>query len=166
MRRSLSIKRGRTGISDLHTTPLAKAFPDNMTSPTLQAVRSVRSPSPTPLPLSPRLKWPRPLPALCAFIEMLVRETTIPDATFAEIMTLLCLAMGQPVHELVMEAESAATGCLTTILEADIGRRAELAIRQVLEGRTLADPKGRIKGAEMQRRLTVGAVWSVPYQVV
>lgn len=167
LRRSLSTKRPLPPITSTTTagTP-AKSAPARQSSGSEShhsapppGSPSVRSSSPPPGTAASRFKWARPIPSFCALVENLVKVTTIPDDDFAHVIALACLALGQIGQETVVEAEMAATELMTLVLDSDVGRRAEQAIRLLLEGKASEAMKlDVLSNSEVDRRATKGAV--------
>ena len=129
-----------------------------MVSGVVSSPQSVASPAfPSYSPHHPLAvaHWTRILPSVCAFLEMLVKETTLSNISFELIVASTCLCFGQDYS--MPDAGWAATHhLLLVILDAQGGRRGEQVVRNILEGKLSTD--ARTKLAEAEREVTRGAV--------
>jgi hypothetical protein len=140
--------------------PLNRAATVAATSPTASITATMRPSSP-PRPdrvQSPR--WTRCFIPLCVFLETLINETPIPNDLFNRIITLICLAFGQDDSDMMQEeAWEGADQVLSAALGPNGGRRGELAIRTILEGKTVTISNNRsLKMPEEDRKIARGAV--------
>jgi hypothetical protein len=72
---------------------------------------------------------------------------------------MTCLILGQNEQEIVVDSETAATSFMMLVLDPDVGRRTEQAIRLILEGQAAEQMKlDALKNPEVDRRITKGAV--------
>jgi hypothetical protein len=104
-------------------------------------------------------RWSRPFKAVCGIVNMLIDTTSINDDLFDEVFELLCFAYGQ--DEAMMDAADTSIGAhelVRTMLGVKSGRRGELALRKVLEGKLyITRTEGR-STPEVERKVTRGAV--------
>lgn len=139
--------------------PLNRAATVAATSPTASISAVMRPVSPKADPAPPP-RWTRCFIPLCTFLETLINETPIPNDLFNRIITLICLAFGQDDSDMMHEdAWEGAEQVLTAALGPNGGRRGELAIRTILEGKTVTISNNRsLKMPEEDRKIARGAV--------
>jgi hypothetical protein len=109
-------------------------------------------------PNAPR--WLRCLPAFCAFVGMLIEQCPISDDIFDRIVALICLARGQDDEDIVFgSALEDVHEVVEDMLGSKSGRKGELAIRNILEGKVATISNNRsLKVAEEDRKIVRGAV--------
>ncbi len=102
-------------------------------------------------------KWTRALPAFCTFVEMLVRVAALSDDLFEHIVTFLCFCFGQDdVDRMPISGWEVTQTLLKAILGPEGGRRGELIVRNVLEGKGVKGSRAKLPEAD--RKVTRGAV--------
>ena len=88
---------------------------------------------------------------------MLIEHTSVSDELFEQIAVFVCLCLGQDGFDTMSEYEvETAYQLLTITLGSNGGRRVELIIRNILEGK--AAKTCRWKASEADRWMTRGAV--------
>jgi hypothetical protein len=151
LRKSLSTSRSR---KESHTpsspnTPHALRQSTSHASPRLGPQAFFASHTP---------KWPRALPALCAWLEMLINETTVDDETFTDILGVICFAFGQNDQDALPESAWAAPQQLIKLMLGPKGRRrGELSLRLILEGKIIGG-KRAVNTVDVDKKMTRGAV--------
>jgi hypothetical protein len=91
---------------------------------------------------------------------MLVAETSVPSDLFDKVMALICLALGQDDIDMMPEQGWEDTTSLLAIMLGPLGgRRGELAIRNILEGKPVTISNNRtLKLVDEDRKLARGAI--------
>lgn len=140
--------------------PLHRATTVAATSPTTSITGVMRPTSPVRAPYVSAPRWTRCFIPLCAFLETIINETPIPNDLFNRIITLICLTYGQDDSDMMHEEGwAAADQVLAAALGPNGGRRGELAIRTILEGKTVTISNNRsLKMQEEDRKIARGAV--------
>jgi hypothetical protein len=120
----------------------------------------MRSPPPDRLSPNPSHRWAQCFEPLCEFLDFLVNETLVADDVFNRMIALVCLAYGQDDSDMMHEeAWEAGQAVMRSALGRKGGRRGELAIRNILEGKAATISNNRsLKMPEEDRKITRGAV--------
>lgn len=172
--RSASLSRTRATVFSNSTETSSSATPSRPVPPALNRATTVAATSPTAsttgILLSPLHdafhgpaippRWTSCFVPLCGFLETLLNETPLPNDLFTRIITLICLAFGQDDSDIMSEE---AWTCADQVLDAALGpnggRRGELAIRTILEGKSVTISNNRsLKMPEEDRKIARGAV--------
>jgi hypothetical protein len=123
----------------------------------------------------PEAKWARLLPVLGSFLERLFDKATISDGLFMNVLLFICVCFGQDesAFDIPEEAWTILCNILDTMLGPKGGRRAELLLHRILEGRMSASTSSQERSGtegrneekvivpnvpEVDRKLTRGAV--------
>ena len=130
----------------------------SVASPPVVGSPAFRSPSPQGILRVPR--WSKVLLPFCNLVEYLISNAALEEGIFEKIIALLCLAFGQDHDDMLSdEAWDAAHQLLAAILGSRRGRRGELAIRDILDGKVIAIPSvQKLKMRAESRKMTRGAV--------
>ncbi|ORY21856.1 hypothetical protein BCR39DRAFT_552777 [Naematelia encephala] len=152
LRQSIASNRSRTGTMSNQNTAAStpKTIRASVASP-----HSVASPTVMSPPLNQvSYKWPRILPAICGFLEVLVSDATVNDQLFNKIVVFVCLCSGQDEVDKISEAGwTAVNELVATILGPKARSRGEQGVRKVLEGNETWD-----KVVDADRKILRGAV--------
>jgi hypothetical protein len=169
--RSVSLNRSGNAAPNSSASPMAtphRTVPPPLNrattmagSPSVSPTNVMRSPSPGRATVSSVFpRWARCFEPLCAFLESLVNETLVVDEMFNRMIALICLAYGQDDSDMMhQEGWEAGQAVMSAALGRKGGRRGELAIRNILEGKAATISNNRsLKMPEEDRKITRGAV--------
>nr|WVH01960.1 tuberin [Naematelia aurantialba] len=152
LRQSVTANRSRNSAPSSQNTAAStpKAMRANAASP--QAVTSPATLSPPPNAAT--WKWPRVLPAVCSFCELLISDAMLNDQSFDRIIVFACLCTGQDDTERMGEAGCIAVNELVgQLLGPKAGKRGEQGVRKALEGKEYW-----INTGDADRKILRGAV--------
>ncbi|KAL7423643.1 Tuberous sclerosis 2-like protein [Cryptotrichosporon argae] len=159
LKRATSITRSRketsSTIGSPHITP--RSTRQSISALALSPHSPTTLGSPTRMQhLPPR--WSRAIPPLCTLITSYLTESSIKDDLFDELLEFLCFAFGQDDADgMIDTAWTAAYELALEMLSTKTGRRGELSLRRLLEGKLSARTEGR-KEIDVERKITRGAV--------
>lgn len=117
----------------------------------------------SPPPRQADSKWPRCFASFCGFVGMLIELCPISDDCFDRVVALICLALGQDESDAMPDyALEECHQLVHDMLSSKSGRKGELALRNILEGKTPTISNNRsLKMVEEDRKIARGAVMCV-----
>lgn len=156
----LSSRRGSFRTSTTaHNTPTHSSRPTRTSATSPQSALSPRLfPSLVPQTATPR--WARPLMSISSMLEMIWQKTFLSEDLVERNMVFCCFCLGQDdADSCGEEVEERVLNAVRVMLSPVGGRRGELALRKILEGKleARASDKG-FKTLSLGRKVARGAV--------